>query len=91
MIMNRLNAFTLTVTFAAGLYSATTFADEITAQVQTAAVEQLTNLQQSTRQQARMALSKAVFDLLAQRSAAQDAAAVMLAQQTVPVTPVVAE
>jgi hypothetical protein len=81
MIMNTLTALTLSTTFAASLFSAAAMGNEIDAQMRTVAEQQLTELSQGNRHQARLALIKTGMELLAWQSAEQYAAAMLHAEQ----------
>ena len=78
--MNTLTAVTLTATFAASLFGAAAAADDLTLQVRETAEQQLIELRYSSQQQAKLALSQTVIDLLARQAAEQDSAALNVAQ-----------
>ncbi|MBZ9611168.1 hypothetical protein [Rheinheimera maricola] len=78
--MNTLTAIVLTTSFAANLFGATAIADDLATQLHTDAEQHIVELRHTNQQQAKLALSKAIFDLLAQQAAQQDAAVLLVRQ-----------
>ena len=79
--MNTLTALTLTTTFAASLFSTTALADDLSQQLHADANRHMTALHSVIKEQAQIALSKTVIDVLAHQTALQDAAPLLLVQR----------